>query len=125
RKTFRQKDITLRSMVPSRDDLRRSWLPILRGSATGSFFGILPGTGSVVGSFMAYAIEKKSALDPSRFGRGAIEGVVAPEAANNSAAQCGFIPTMTLGIPGSVVMALMIGAMMIHGITPGPDLLAN
>jgi TctA family transporter len=117
--------VTLRSMMPTRDDVRRFWMPMLRGSAIGSFFGALPGTGGTIASFMSYAIEKKLAKEPERFGKGAIEGVVSPEAANNAADQTAFIPTMTLGIPGSVVMALILGALMIHGITPGPNLIAE
>ncbi|WP_163271753.1 tripartite tricarboxylate transporter permease [Chelativorans alearense] len=123
--TLTSKSIGLRSMVPTRDDVRRSWLPILRGSSTGSFVGALPGAGATIASFMSYAIERKVARDPSRFGKGAIEGIVAPEAANNAADQTAFIPTLTLGIPGSVTMALMLGVLMIHGITPGPSMMAN
>jgi TctA family transporter len=119
------KDITFRSMIPTRDDVRRSWMPMLRGSSIGSFFGALPGTGGIIASFMAYAVEKKVAREPSRFGKGAIEGIIAPETANNAADQTAFIPTMTLGIPGNVVMALMLGALMIHGITPGPQLMSG
>lgn len=118
-----RKSITFRSMIPTRDDVQRSWKPILRGTGLGSFFGALPGTGGVIASFMAYAIEKKLSRDPSRFGQGAIEGVTAPEAANNAADQTAFIPTLTLGIPGNVVMALMLGALTIHGIVPGPQLM--
>jgi TctA family transporter len=118
-----RKAITLRSMIPTRDDVRRFWMPMLRGTAIGSFFGALPGTGGTIASFMSYAVEKKISKEPDRFGKGAIEGVVAPESANNAADQTAFIPTMTLGIPGSVVMALMLGALMIHGITPGPNLI--
>jgi TctA family transporter len=117
--------ITFRSMVPTRDDMRRFWFPVLRGAALGSFFGALPGTGGVIASFAAYALEKKVSKEPERFGRGAIEGVIAPETANNAADQTAFIPTMTLGIPGSVVMALMIGALMIHGISPGPQIMVK
>jgi putative tricarboxylic transport membrane protein len=112
--------ITLRSLIPTRDDVRRSWFPMIRGSGVGAFFGILPGTGSSIAAFMSYAVEKRVAKDPSRFGKGAIEGIMAPESANNSAAQSAFIPTLTLGIPGDAVMALMLGALMIHGIAPGP-----
>jgi TctA family transporter len=112
-------------MVPTRDDVRRSWMPMLRGSGIGSFFGALPGTGGMISSFVAYAIEKRVAKDPSRFGQGAIEGVVAPETANNAADQTAFIPTMTLGIPGSASMAIMLGVLMIHGITPGPRLITE
>jgi TctA family transporter len=120
-----RKSITFRSMVPTRDDLRRSVFPMVRGTALGSFFGALPGTGGVLASFMAYAIEKNIAKDPSRFGNGAIEGIMGPESANNAADQTAFIPTMTLGIPGNVVMALMIGALTIHGIVPGPQMMTK
>lgn len=119
-----QKKITLRSLLPTRDDLRRSTMPMARGSAIGSFFGALPGAGPTISSFMSYVVEKRVARDPSRFGKGAVEGVTAPEAANNASVQTAFIPTLTLGIPGDAVMALMLGAMMIHGIQPGPQLMS-
>lgn len=115
--------ISFRSMIPTRDDWRRSWMPMLRGSWVGSFFGALPGTGGTISSFMAYALEKRVSRTPERFGQGAIEGVTAPEAANNACDQTAFIPTLTLGIPGSATMALMLGALMIHGIAPGPNLM--
>jgi len=115
--------VTLRSMIPTRDDLRRSWMPTLRGSGIGSFLGILPGVGASAASFMSYAVEKRVARDPSRFGKGAVEGVCAPEAANNAADQTSFIPTLSLGIPGSAAMALMLGVLIVHGITPGPQLM--
>jgi putative tricarboxylic transport membrane protein len=107
-------------LLPSRDDLRQSLLPILRGTGLGSMLGILPGNGAVLGPFASYSIEKRIAADPSRFGRGAIEGVAGPEAANNAGAQTAFIPLLTLGIPPNAVMALMVGAMTIHGVIPGP-----
>jgi TctA family transporter len=112
--------ITLRSMIPSKDEFRKSILPSLRGSFIGTFFGALPGTGSAIASFVSYSTEKKINKNPSQFGNGAIEGVSAPEAANNAAAQGSFIPTLTLGIPGSATMAIILGALMIHGIQPGP-----
>lgn len=115
----------LRKMVPTRDDIRRSWVPGLRGSAIGAFFGALPGTGPSIASFMAYAVEKRASDTPERFGTGVIEGVVAPETANNAADQTAFIPTLTLGIPGSATMALMLGALMVHGIQPGPTLIVE
>jgi putative tricarboxylic transport membrane protein len=108
-------------LMPSRADLADSVWPAARGTAVGAVFGVLPGTGPALSSFAAYMLEKKLAHDPERFGRGAIEGVAAPEAANNAAAQTGFIPTLTLGIPGSAVMTLMVGAMMMHGFAPGPN----
>ncbi|MEO3385041.1 tripartite tricarboxylate transporter permease [Mesorhizobium sp. CAU 1741] len=117
--------ITLRSLVPTRQDWKQAAAPILRGSAIGSFFGALPGTGGVTASFMSYAVEKRVAKDPSKFGKGAIEGVAAPEAANNSAVQTAFIPTLSLGIPGDPVMALMLGVMMVHNILPGPNFIAG
>lgn len=115
----------LLNMLPSRDEWRRSWAPGLRGSGIGSFFGALPGTGPSIAAFMAYAVEKRISRTPERFGTGAIEGVVAPETANNAADQTAFIPTLTLGIPGSATMALMLGALMIHGIQPGPTLIVE
>ena len=119
------KKVTLRSMVPTRDDVRRSWWPMARGSGIGALFGALPGTGGTIASFVSYAIEKKVAKDPSRFGKGAIEGIVSPEAANNAADQTAFIPTLALGIPGTSAMAILIGVMMIHGVTPGPMLMID
>jgi putative tricarboxylic transport membrane protein len=107
-------------LLPSRDDLRRSAWPALRGTLLGGALGILPGNGAVLGPFASYALEKRIARDPSRFGRGAIEGVAGPEAANNAGAQTSFIPLLSLGIPPNAVMALMVGAMTIHGIVPGP-----
>jgi putative tricarboxylic transport membrane protein len=110
----------IHGLMPSRQDLAQSAAPIVRGTLIGSFLGLLPGGGALISSFAAYAFEKRVARDPSRFGRGAIEGVAAPESANNAAAQTSFIPMLTLGIPSNAVMALMMGAMTIHGITPGP-----
>jgi TctA family transporter len=115
----------MRNMLPSRDDWRRSWMPGLRGSSIGAFFGALPGTGPSIAAFMAYAVEKRVSDTPERFGKGAIEGIVAPETANNAADQTAFIPTLTLGIPGSATMALMLGALMVHGIQPGPTLIVE
>lgn len=107
-------------VIPNRQDLRQSAAPVVRGSLLGAALGILPGNGAVLGPFASYALEKKLAKDPSRFGQGAIEGVAGPESANNAAAQTSFIPLLTLGIPPNAVMALMVGAMTIHGIVPGP-----
>ncbi|MGE0724775.1 MAG: tripartite tricarboxylate transporter permease [Alphaproteobacteria bacterium] len=112
-------------LLPTRDDFRRSALPILRGTGLGAALGILPGNGAVLGPFASYAAEKKLARDPSRFGRGAIEGVAGPEAANNAGAQTAFIPLLTLGIPPNAVMALMVGAMTIHGVIPGPQVMTK
>lgn len=112
-------------LLPSRGDLRRSAGPIARGSGLGALLGILPGNGAVLAPFASYALEKKLAADSSRFGRGAIEGVAGPEAANNAGAQTAFIPLLTLGIPPNAVMALMVGAMTIHGIVPGPQVMTK
>jgi putative tricarboxylic transport membrane protein len=112
-------------LMPTLKDLKDSAGAILRGTALGSILGILPGGGAVVASFAAYTFEKRIAKDPSRFGRGAIEGVAAPESANNAAAQTSFIPLLTLGIPPNAVMALMVGAMTIHGIVPGPQVMTK
>ncbi|SDH18334.1 tripartite tricarboxylate transporter permease [Pelagibacterium luteolum] len=117
--------VTFRAMKPTSDDVQRSAGPVARGSALGSFFGTLPGTGPAVAAFLAYAIEKRISKTPERFGKGAIEGIMAPESANNAADQTSFIPTMALGIPGSATMALMLGALIIHGITPGPQLMTQ
>jgi putative tricarboxylic transport membrane protein len=111
-----------RALVPSIADLRASIMPTARGTGLGAVLGVLPGAGPAISSFVAYAVEKRIARDPSRFGRGAIEGISAPEGANNAAAQTSFIPTLTLGIPGDAVMALMLGALMIHGLVPGPQI---
>jgi TctA family transporter len=113
------------NLFPSVNDLRRSAGPILRGTFLGAFFGVLPGTGPSIASFSSYMLEKKVSKDPSRFGRGAIEGVAGPESANNADAQCKFIPMLTLGIPASGTMALMLGALMVHGIVPGPTVMTQ
>ena len=107
-------------LMPSREDFRRMVAPILRGTALGSVLGILPGGGAMLSSFAAYSLEKKASRNSAQFGKGAIEGVAAPEAANNAGAQTSFIPMLTLGIPSNPVMALMIGALIIQGIQPGP-----
>ncbi len=117
--------ITMRRMLPKAKDVKDSVLPILRGTGVGGFFGALPGTGGDIASFVSYAVEKRIARDPGRFGKGAIEGVTAPEAANNAAAQTAFVPTLSLGVPGDAVMALMIGALIIQGIQPGPLLITT
>jgi len=110
---------------PSAEDFRQSWPAVLRGTGLGSVLGVLPGGGATLSSFAAYALEKKVARDPSRFGHGAVEGVAGPESANNAGAQTSFIPMLTLGIPGNAVMALMIGALTIHGIQPGPQIMTE
>jgi len=110
---------------PSADDFRRSWPATVRGTAIGSLLGILPGGGAYLGSFVAYATEKRISATPERFGAGAVEGVAAPESANNAAAQTSFIPLLSLGIPGNAVIALLAGAMMMKGIQPGPQVMAT
>jgi putative tricarboxylic transport membrane protein len=107
----------------SKQDFRRIVAPVLRGTALGSILGILPGGGHILSSFASYSIEKRMAKNPQQFGRGAIEGVAGPESANNAGAQTSFIPMLTLGIPAHPVMALMIGAFIIQGITPGPNVI--
>ena len=113
----------INSLWPSREDFRRSAPAVARGTALGSLLGLIPGGGATLASFAAYALEKRVSGEPHRFGNGAIEGVAGPEAANNAAAQTSFIPMLTLGIPSNGVMALMMGAMMIHNITPGPQVM--
>jgi len=117
--------ITLRSMLPTRQDVRDSTWPTARGTLIGSFAGILPGTGAAIAPFIAYITEKRLSRTPERFGNGAIEGIASPEASNNAAAQAAFVPTLSLGIPGDAVMAIMLGALMIHGIVPGPQLISQ
>jgi putative tricarboxylic transport membrane protein len=111
------------SLMPTKEDWKRMVAPILRGTIIGSAVGILPGSGSILGSFAAYSLEKKISKNRAQFGKGAIEGVAAPEAANNAGAQTSFIPMLTLGIPSNPVMALMVGAMIIQGIQPGPSVI--
>ncbi|MFC0216935.1 tripartite tricarboxylate transporter permease [Pseudochelatococcus lubricantis] len=110
---------------PDREDFRRMFAPILRGTGIGSLLGVLPGAGISMSSFIAYSVEKRVSRHPEEFGQGAIEGVAGPESANNAAAQTAFIPTLTLGIPGSPVMALILGALMIHNIQPGPNVMSS
>jgi TctA family transporter len=105
--------------------LKESAFPIMRGTAIGAFLGVLPGTGPAIAAFSSYMIEKKMSKHPEMFGKGAIAGVAGPESANNADAQCKFIPTLTLGIPGSATMALMLGAMTIQGIAPGPQVMTQ
>ncbi|MCJ8520938.1 TctA family transporter [Pseudorhizobium tarimense] len=113
--------ITMRSLLPTRDDAVRSVVPTLRGTAIGSIVGPLPGAGLALASFLSYAVEKKLSPRAKLFGTGVVEGVAAPEAANNAAAQTAFIPTFALGIPGTTTTAIILGAMMMHGIVPGPQ----
>ncbi len=112
-------------LLPTMAEFKASVMPIVRGTALGSFLGILPGGGSVLSSFTSYAVEKKMSKTPERFGKGAIEGVAGPEAANNAGAQTSFIPMLTLGIPTNAVMALMVAGMMIHNIQPGPQVMTS
>jgi putative tricarboxylic transport membrane protein len=109
----------------SGEQFRQAWPAVLRGTGIGSILGLLPGGGAMLSSFASYAVEKKVAKDPSRFGHGAIEGVAGPESANNAGAQASFIPLLTLGIPENAVMALMVGAMTIHNIQPGPQVMTS
>jgi TctA family transporter len=115
----------LRCLLPRRADFVASWKPILRGTVLGSALGLLPGTGPMVSSFASYSLERQLARDSSRFGKGAIEGVAGPEAANNAAAITHFIPMLTLGIPAGAAMALMLGAMLVQGIAPGPRMITE
>ena len=116
---------TLKGLWPTREDIRRVTAPILRGTALGAALGILPGGGHVLASFGSYSVEKRFSRRPQEFGRGAIEGVAGPESANNAAAQTSFIPLLTLGIPAHPVMAILIGAFIIHGIQPGPSMIGE
>ncbi|WP_420224007.1 tripartite tricarboxylate transporter permease [Pigmentiphaga litoralis] len=110
-------------LYPDWDDIKQAAPAVLRGTAIGSALGILPGGGAVMSSFASYTIEKKLSKHPEKFGTGAIQGVAGPESANNAASQTSFIPLLTLGIPGNAVMALMVGAMTIHNIQPGPQVM--
>ncbi len=113
----------IRNILPTREDWKRSWAAIARGSLFGFFIGILPGGGAIISSFVAYAVEKRVSKHPEEFGHGAIEGVAAPESANNAASVSSFIPLLTLGIPGNASIAMILVALMIHGIRPGPQLI--
>ncbi len=115
----------LTSLMPTREETRRAIPAVLRGTAVGSMLGILPGGGALLAAFAAYGLEKKVSKRPKEFGKGAVEGVAGPEAANNAAAQTSFIPLLTLGIPPNAVMALMVGAMTIHNIQPGPQVMTS
>ncbi len=112
-------------LFPSKNDLKRAWAPVLRGTALGACLGILPGAGALLSSFASYSLEKKLSNHPEEFGKGAVEGVAGPESANNAGAQTSFIPMLTLGIPSSPVMALMIGALTILGVSPGPQVMSE
>ena len=115
----------VRGLWITREQFRQAWPAVLRGTGLGSVLGLLPGGGAMLASFASYAVEKKVAKDPGRFGQGAIEGVVGPESANNAGAQSSFIPLLTLGIPENAVMAMMVGAMTIHSIQPGPQVMSS
>jgi TctA family transporter len=122
-RTLTMKKVT--GLWPTKEDFKRCIGPVLRGTALGSVLGILPGGGAMLASFAAYSVEKKVSKNSAQFGKGAIEGVAAPESANNAGAQTSFIPMLTLGIPSNPVMALMIGAMIIQGIQPGPAVMTE
>jgi TctA family transporter len=117
--------VRLRDMRPSKAELKQAFFPMVRGTLIGTLFGAMPGTGPTITTFIAYAFERKVSKNPERFGHGALEGVAAPEAASHSKTQVDFIPTMSLGIPGDAVMALLLGALMIQGIQPGPQLISE
>jgi putative tricarboxylic transport membrane protein len=115
----------IREFLPSREEWRTAAAPIARGSLLGFFIGVLPGGGAIISSFISYALEKKLSKHPERFGKGAVEGVAAPEAANNAAATSSFIPLLTLGIPGNASIAMIFAALLIHGVRPGPLLVTE
>jgi putative tricarboxylic transport membrane protein len=115
----------VKGWLPTREDWQQSALPILRGSVVGFFIGILPGPSGAMSSFASYAMEKRLSRHPEKFGKGAIEGVAGPESANNSATAGAFIPLLSLGLPSNIVMALFIGALLIHGVQPGPLFMKN
>ncbi|HSS71771.1 MAG TPA: tripartite tricarboxylate transporter permease [Casimicrobiaceae bacterium] len=115
----------VRTLWLSKEQFKQAWPAVLRGTGLGSILGVLPGGGALLASFASYAVEKKIASDPSRFGKGAIQGVAGPESANNAGAQTSFIPLLTLGIPENAVMAMMVGAMTIHNIQPGPQVMTS
>lgn len=125
REVISKKGVILGKWSLSKEEFRQSWPASLRGTALGSMLGILPGAGALLSSFASYALEKKIAKDPSRFGKGAIEGVAGPESANNAGAQVAFIPMLTLGLPTTPTMALMLGALTLHGIQPGPQVMTQ
>jgi putative tricarboxylic transport membrane protein len=112
-------------LLPNKEEWRESAKPIIRGSFLGSMVGALPGGGCVLSTFLSYAVERKLSKHPERFGKGAIEGVAGPEAANNAAAQCSFIPLLSLGIPANVTTAILLGALTILGVRPGPTLIST
>jgi putative tricarboxylic transport membrane protein len=113
----------IKNFLPNRDDWKRSTAPIIRGSFLGFLLGILPGGGAILSSFVSYSVEKRLSKEPERFGKGAVEGVAGPETANNAATGGGFVPLLSLGIPPNAVMAILLGALLIHGVAPGPMLI--
>ena len=115
----------VKGLLPTREDFKLAWKSIVRGTALGSALGILPGTGATISAFAAYSLEKRMAKDPSRFGKGAIEGIAGPESANNAAAQTHFIPMLVLGIPPGPTLAVLLGAMIMVGIDPGPQVITS
>jgi putative tricarboxylic transport membrane protein len=117
--------VPLRALIPSAKDLKASFWPMVRGTGIGSAIGILPGAGPAISSFAAYALEQRVSKHPEEFGKGSMAGLTAPEAANNATAQTAFIPTLTLGVPGDATTAIILGAMLIHGIVPGPQIMTN
>lgn len=123
RVTPEEQSFSLRDQMPTREDWRRSVGPMLRGSGLGAFFGSLPGTSGGMATFLSYSMEKRMSKHPEEFGKGAIEGIAGPEACNNAGVGTAFIPTLTLGIPGDAIMALMLGALTIQGIQPGPQVI--
>lgn len=125
RQSAARQSFPIGSMLPTREDTRNMIPAILRGTALGSVLGVLPGAGAALASFASYSLEKRVARDAERFGRGAIQGVAGPESANNAAAQTSFIPMLTLGIPPTPTLALMMGAMMVHNIQPGPSVMSS
>jgi len=117
--------VRLRDMRPTRAEMKKAFWPMIRGTTVGTVFGAMPGTGPTITTFIAYALEKRISKTPERFGHGALEGVAAPEASSHSKTQVDFIPTMSLGIPGDPIMALLLGALLIHGVQPGPLLISR
>ena len=117
--------VRLRDMRPSKAELKQAFFPMVRGTLIGTLFGAMPGTGPTITTFIAYAFERKISKTPERFGQGAIEGVASPEASSHSKTQVDFIPTMSLGIPGDAIMALILGALLIQGVQPGPQLISE
>ncbi len=115
----------IRDLYPSRQELREAWPAAVRGTAIGAILGVLPGGGAVLSSFASYTVEKKIARFPEKFGHGAVQGLAGPESANNAGAQTSFIPLLTLGLPSNALMALIMGAMMIHGIAPGTSVMSE